>query len=69
MLKIGDFIVFFSPPGTRHSNNTGHIMMINHLPKLIAKNSTNTVFKWQIQIMIKQQVHMDQPIPDNIMVN
>jgi hypothetical protein len=51
--KIGDFIVFRILPGTSKTNDTGHIMIINDLPKII-QNKTPIITdtqQWVVQII------------------
>lgn len=57
--KIGDFIVFRILPGTSKSDNTGHIMLVNDMPKKIFSISpliTNTI-QWKINIIDQSSYH------------
>lgn len=57
--KIGDFIVFRILPGTSKSDNTGHIMLINDLPKKVlpsAPQISNTI-QWTVSIIDQSSSH------------
>lgn len=57
-VSIGDFIAIRFPPHTSMSDDTGHIMMINDLPKKISNHPfiPNTQ-QWSINIIDQSSAH------------
>lgn len=61
-VRIGDFIVFRIIPGTSNSDNTGHIMIVNGLPKLMTTSPPikSGTLQWSVYIIDQSsQVHGD----------
>lgn len=57
--KVGDFIVFRIFPGTKGSDNTGHIMIINEKPIRIQSTvpHVNGFAQWIVNIMDQSSAH------------
>lgn len=58
-LRIGDFIIFKILPGTSKSDNTGHIMLANGLPKNIISKTpfVPKTLQWAVNIIDQSSAH------------